>query len=211
MVDPLGATDSVRSTSEVTTNSPALVSEFSEQPLMAGQGTLAEATVPVTTIAIGHGTTTFAAAISQLVSTGLVKLVAPIAGLTFQFGNVSPFSGLGTGIGVGQQPDQVFQTLGRGTINSTLLATVKDVSDRIFAGHVALSPSAADNQGSQRDDVTSSLEWQGIVLAGHRIRRDAIADIAPPPKMVQHAVADLDALDWSFAQMADDAELATDD
>jgi hypothetical protein len=211
VVDTLSAIDSVRSPSEETTNSPALVPESSEQPLTAGQGTLIDTTQQVASAAIGHGTTTVATAISQLVSSGLGTLAAPIAGLTFQFGNGSPLGEPRTGFTVVQQPvDQVFQTLGRRTINSTLLTTLKDVLDRIVTGHIRLSPTAAYNQDSQWDDLTSDQEWQGFVMARHRARCDVTADTAPPPTMVQHVVADLDALDWYFARTADDADQGTD-
>jgi hypothetical protein len=209
MLEALGTTASVTSASDETTtpNSPAVVPESSEQALIAGPSAIAD-TPPEHAfgVATAPGGATIRAATSALASIGAGTLTAPIAGVVIQFGNLPPLIAPFAGLGAGQHlADQVVQTLGTGTINPTLFATVKDVFEPALAGHLMLSPSGADNLDSRWDEVYSDLDWQGFALVGVRARRDVPADSAPQ-MVAQQTGADADTLDPYFAQMADDAE-----
>jgi len=213
MVDTLGTTASVTSTSEeaTTPNSPAVVSESTERSLLAGPSALADTTMAhAFGVATGPGRATAVAAVSALLSTGVGALAAPLASWTFLVGNVPPFMAAGTGISAGQPlADQVFQTPGAGTINPTLFATVNDVFERVLAGQLMLSPFAEDNLHSQWDEVYGDLDYQGIALGGSRARGELTAHAIAPPTVIEGPFANQDAMDRYFAQIADDADQGT--
>jgi len=214
MVDTAGAPAPMRPTSEETTtpNSPAVVPESGEQAVIAGPSALAETTTEhAFGVATAPGRATVLAATSALVSTGVGTLAAPLASWTFLVGPVPSLIVPGTGIRGGQHlADQVFQTLGTGTINPTIFATVKDIFERVIAGQLMLLPCDADILDSLRNE-TSDFDGPGIALGGRRARGELTAHPIAPPTVIQNFFANRDALDRYFAQAADDAEQGTGD